>query len=149
MQARAGGVLERVADRVADDRGGVRRRALPEDVPGVILEPTRLDVLLRVVPRAAAVVEDSGEDDARHRADHQQRGLGLGLEENADHDGSGDRKKPWRDHVAKRGRGRDVDDARVVGLLGAGHDPGVLAELRPHLLDDRGTRPTDRADRER
>ena len=64
VERRAGGVLERVADGVADDRRGVGLRALAEHVALVVLEVARLDVLLGVVPRAAAVVEDGGEQDA-------------------------------------------------------------------------------------
>src|SRR5438445_314710 len=33
--------------------------------------------------------------------------------------------------------------------LGAGHDPGMLAELRADLFDDRAAGAADRADRER
>ena len=149
MQARSGGVFERISDGVADNGRGMRRRALAEHAALVVLQHARLDVLLRVVPRATAVVENGGQDDSGHGADHQQRSLGLGLEENADNDRRADREESGRDHVAQRGRGGDVDDAGVVRLLGAGHDPGMLAELHPHFLDDRGARATDRADRKR
>src|SRR5687767_3953698 len=49
VQARAGGVLERVADRVAHDRRGVRRSALADDVAGSVLQVIQFDELLRVV----------------------------------------------------------------------------------------------------
>src|SRR6266705_5150640 len=49
MQRRAGGVLERITHRVAHDRGLVGGAALPTVLAG-------LDVLLGVVPGAAAVV---------------------------------------------------------------------------------------------
>src|SRR5689334_519266 len=48
VQARAGGVLERVADRVADYGRGVRRRALADDLALGVLELAGLDVLLGV-----------------------------------------------------------------------------------------------------
>ena len=41
-----------------------------------------------------------------------------------------------RGELAQRVPGADVDDAAVLGLLGAVHDPGVLAELATHLEDD-------------
>ena len=59
-----GGVLERVADRVADDGRRVRVGALAEHVAVVVLEVARLDVLLGVVPGAAAVVQDGRQQDA-------------------------------------------------------------------------------------
>ena len=39
-----------------------------------------------------------------------------------------------------------LDDPAVLGLLGAVHDPGVLAELASHLLDDRAGGAADGAD---
>ena len=78
--------LNGIADRVADDRRGVGVGALAEHVAVVVLEVAGLDVLLGVVPRAAAVVEDGGEQDARDGADHQEAGHGLVPEEEADDD---------------------------------------------------------------
>ena len=149
VERRAGGVLERVADRVADDGRGVGVRALAEHVAVVVLEVARLDVLLRVVPRAAAVVEDGGEQDAGDRPDHQHAGDGLVAEEEADDDRRGDRDDAREDHLAEGGAGRDVDDAGVVRALAVVHDPGHLAELAADLDDDRLGRRADRADRER
>src|SRR6516225_6554748 len=57
VERRAGGVLEGVADGVADDGRGVGIRTLAEQLAVVVLEVARLDVLLGVVPRAAAVVQ--------------------------------------------------------------------------------------------
>ena len=64
VQRRAGGVLEGVAHGVAHDSCGVGHGALADDVAVLVLEVTRLDVLLGVVPRAATVVEDGREQDA-------------------------------------------------------------------------------------
>src|SRR5450759_1055730 len=77
VERRPGGVLERVTDRIADDGRRVRVGALAQDVPLVVLEVARLDVLLRVVPRAATVVEDRGEEDAGDRANHEHAGVLL------------------------------------------------------------------------
>ena len=65
-------------------------RALAEHVAVVVLQLARLDVLLGVVPRAAAVVQHGGEQDAGDRADHQHAGHGLVAEEQADDDRRGD-----------------------------------------------------------
>src|SRR4029079_15664723 len=84
VERRSGRVLERVTDRVADDGRGVGIGALAEDVAVVVLEVSRLDVLLGVVPRPAAVVEDRREQDARDGPDHQHAGDGLEAEDDAD-----------------------------------------------------------------
>ena len=52
-------------------------------------------------------------------------------------------------HRLDRRAGDDVDRAAVLGPLGALHDPGMLAELAPHLLDDLAADPADRLHRER
>ena len=56
---------------------------------------------------------------------------------------------PGSDHLPQRGLGGDVDGAGVVGARRAGHDARVLAELAPHLLDDRAGGLADGADRQR
>src|SRR5258705_1516707 len=142
-------VVERIADRAPDDGRGVAVRALAEHVALVVLEVARLDVLLGVVPRAAAVVQDGGEHDARDRPDHQHPGDRLGAEQEPDDDRRGDRHDTRRDHLAQSGPGRDVDDPGVVRALGVIHDPGHLPELPADLDDDRLGRRADRADRER
>src|SRR5262245_41731968 len=63
VERRTGRVLERVANGVADDRCRVGIGLLADDVAVGVLEVARLDVLLRVVPRAAAVVQNGGEQD--------------------------------------------------------------------------------------
>ena len=47
------------------------------------------------------------------------------------------------------GLGHDVDARGVVGLLGALHDPRLLAELAAHLLDDGAAGAADGLHRER
>ena len=74
VQRRTRRVLERIADRVADDRRLVRLGALAAVRAG-------LDVLLGVVPGAAAVVQEARHQDAGDRADHQQRRDRLGAHE--------------------------------------------------------------------
>src|ERR1035437_9116540 len=81
VERRTGGVLEGIADGVADDGGCVRERLLADHVAIFIEQVTRLDVLLGVVPGAAAVVEDGGEQDAGDGADHQHARNGLVAEQ--------------------------------------------------------------------
>ena len=64
------GIFERVADGIADHRGLMGFGAFAAVGAG-------FNVLLGVVPGAAAVVEDSGKEDAGDGADHQHRGYGL------------------------------------------------------------------------
>src|SRR5512143_180602 len=73
VQGGARGVLEGIADGVAHDPRLVGERALAAVLP-------RLDVLLGVVPGAAAVVQHRGHEDAADGPDHQERGDGLGAE---------------------------------------------------------------------
>ncbi len=87
---------------------------LPMHVAVLVLEVAGLDVLLGVVPGAAAVVEDGGQQDAGDGADHQQAGDRLVAEQKADDDRRADGDDAGQDHLPQRGAGRDVDDARVV-----------------------------------
>src|ERR671912_2358378 len=101
VEGGARGVLERVADRVADDRGCVGVGLLAKHVPVSIEQMARLHVLLGVVPRSTAVVQDGCEHDARDGPDHQHAGDGLGTEEEPDQDRQGDRHEARGDHLAQ------------------------------------------------
>src|SRR2546422_7278206 len=107
VQRRTGGVLERIAHRVADHAGLVRGTPLPAVFPG-------FDELLGVVPRATAVVEQRGHENACDRTDHEERGHGLGadveqqLEHQAHDDRHADRQQPRGDHRLERADGHDV-----------------------------------------
>src|SRR5438093_13559497 len=73
VQRRSGGILERVADRVADDGRFVRRTSFAAEIAG-------LDEFLRVVPYAAARVQEEGQENARERDPlvHVPDGLTVG-----------------------------------------------------------------------
>ena len=60
----------------------------------------RLDVLLGVVPRAAAVVQDGREQDAGDGADHEHAGHGLSAQEQSDDDRERDGDEAGQDHLA-------------------------------------------------
>src|SRR5215217_2084433 len=83
----AGGVLVRVADRVAGDRGGVGLRAL-----SAVLAV--LDQLLGVVPGAAACRHRDGGEEADHDHADQESAEGLGREQ-TDHRRDDDRDQGW------------------------------------------------------
>src|SRR2546425_7836629 len=148
VQRRSGGIFERVADRVADDGRFVRRTSFAAEIAG-------LDEFLRVVPCAAARVQDEGHENAHDRAHHERGPEGLtggdggelegdGIEdvgdleetkEQADGQGRRDGEDPGDDHLWEGAARADVDRSAVIGLHGARHDSRVLAELIPHVLD--------------
>src|SRR5450830_2080619 len=148
VERRTGGVLERVADGVADDGRLVRQRLLADHFAVVIEQVTRLYVLLGVVPGSAAVVENGGEQDAGDRTDHQQTSDGLVAEQDADEDRSGDGDDAREHHLAEGGAGRDVNDTGVVRAAGVIHDPRDLAELATDFDDDRLSGRADCPDRQ-
>src|SRR3990170_3506462 len=172
VQRRPGGVLVGIAHRIADDRRLVSVCPLAERlhlarVAGRHLEHPRLDVLLGVVPGAADVVEEGGQDDATDGADHQHSGhsqparrVGVGDAANRDLGVAGeaedeahghrhaDCQEAGRHHRAEGGAGGDVDGAAVVRARGTRHYAGVLAELASHFFDDLGGGRTHGADRQ-
>ncbi len=123
-----GGVLERVADGVADDRRLVRLRPLAALVPV-------LDVLLGVVPRATGVRQVvghqlAGEDDRCEECAQRRVADAETDDDRCEHSEQGRRGK-----FTQRGFGADVDHRAVVGLAFAGHDLAV-GELAADLLHD-------------
>jgi len=98
-------VLERVADRVADDGRGVQRRPL--------LTHVDLDDLLRVVPRAAGVRHEQRLEQSEECDRHEIRDEEVGIEE-----GQGQREAEDRgedvDHAALRVLRADLDHLLAV-----------------------------------
>jgi hypothetical protein len=92
VEGRPGGILERVADGIADNCRLVRLAPLAAEDPA-------LDVLLRVVPGSTAVVQDKGHEDSGNRGDHEERGHRLVLEHEPYEYRESDRKDPRRHHV--------------------------------------------------
>src|SRR4051794_1522674 len=136
----AGGVLERIAHRVARDRGGVGLRTLA--AVGAVL-----DEILRVVPRAAAGGHEDGEEEADHDDADQQAAERLDAQ-HADDERDQDRDQRRDYHLPLRRLRHEIHARVVVGLLGALHDPRLLAELAADLLDDRAAGAADRLHRE-
>ena len=116
-----------------------------------------LDVLLGVVPGAAAGGhgdgdEQAGDDDAeQHGADGRQRIRLTGDRQDhpVEHDRREHRQHRRHDHLLDRGLGQHVDATPVVRLRRALHDARDLLELAAHLHHHRARRPADRGHAER
>src|SRR5947209_6626238 len=113
-------ILARVADRVAGDGGLVRVRTLTSLL---------LDVLLGVVPRAAAAGHGDGHEEPGHDRPEQHATQGDRPEDEAYQDGRehGDRSR--HHHLPDRRLRHDIHAGPVFRLAGAVHDPLDLAEL--------------------
>ena len=85
-----------------------------------------LDHLLGVVPRAAGVGHEHGQELADQDHARQEAAQGVGPEQEADEDRREDGQQARADQFFLGGAGADVDHAAVVGLLRAGHDARVL-----------------------
>jgi len=99
MQARAGGVFERIAQGIAHNCGLVRIGTFA----AAFVLPA-LDELLGVVPSATAVIEERCHQDASDRADHQEcrhrfRTDAEHTENETDGDRHGDCEKAGNDHL--------------------------------------------------
>ena len=116
--------------RIAHDGGLVGLAALAAEVAS-------LDVLLGVVPGAAGVGLEQGQQHAAGGHARQQAAQHLGAAQEADRDRSHDRQQAGHDHLLDRRRGRDVHAAPEVGDGGSLHQAGDLLELAAHLLDHR------------
>ena len=164
VQGGTRGVLERIADGVADDARLVGIRALATELAG-------LDVLLGVVPGTTGVRhEDRHREAADERSREEPHHAGH-AEHEPDEDRDRDGHERGKDHLLLGARGRDRDARGVVRVLlavdvdavgplqgvgdvlvghavlleGALHD----AELATALVDHRERRPADRVHRHR
>ncbi|XP_021300539.1 uncharacterized protein LOC110428944, partial [Herrania umbratica] len=141
VDRRAGGVLERVTDGVADDRRLVGVGALAAVV-------AVLDQLLRVVPGATGVGQEHRHQRARGDRAREVARERTDAEAEADGDRGEDGEQAGGGQLAQRVAGAEVDHAAVLRALRAVHDPRPGGELAPDLVDDRTRRPGHRVDRE-
>ena len=141
VDGRAGGVLERVTDGVTDHGGRVRLGTLAA-VDAV------LDQLLGVVPGTTGVGQEHRHQGAGGDRAAQVAGQRADAQAEADRDRRHHREQPRGDQLAQRVPGADVDHPAVLRPLGAVHDPGVVAELRAHLVHHGAGRPGHRVDRQ-
>ena len=135
VDGRAGGVLERVADGVADDRSPrgpaspCRRGRRPR--PASWRCPRRHRSWPGRPPSGCRCrSRRPGSRPARPTPRPKPTAIGARTA-----------SRPGRDQLAQRVPGDDVDDLAVLRPAGALHDPGDLAELAAHLEDDRAGRP--------
>ena len=147
MQRRAGCVLERVANRVADYCGGMGWSLFPKDIALFVLEQTALDVLLGVIPCAATVVHVAGHQDTANGAYHEESAYYFWgdacvnvykAEEHTDDDRRKHYQEARCDHLAQAGLRGDIHTVPVVWLGCAGHNAWILAELAANLFDYAG-----------
>ncbi len=136
IDRRARSVLVRIAHRVAGHCGLVRVRAFAAMM-------AFFDVLLGVVPRAAAGRhrnrdEKSGDDRA-----HQHAAERRGTEQKSDDDRHQHRQQRRNHHLLDGGCRQHVDRAAVIRLPGAFHDAFDVAKLAAHFLDHRAGRTAD------
>ena len=122
----AGGVLVGVAHGVAGDGGLVCLAALAAVV-------AVLDVLLGVVPGAAAGAHADGHEQAGDDGAHQQAAQGRRPEQQAHHHRHHHGQQAGDDHLLDGRGGQHVDGLAVFGLGRAFHDALDVAELAPHL----------------
>src|SRR6185437_9378066 len=135
VHGRTRGVLVRIAHGVAGDRGFVRLGTLAAEV-------AVFDVLLGVVPGAAAGGHRDGHEQAGDDGADQDTAQRLRTQDQPDQDRHDDRQQRRDDHFLDRGPGQHVHRAVVLRLAGALHDALDLAELAPDFLDHRTRRAT-------
>ena len=92
-----------------------------------------LDVLLGVVPGAAAGTHRDRHEQTGNDGAHQQAAEGCRAEEQTDQDRHDHRQQRRNDHFLDGGGGQHVDRAAVFRLGRAFHDPFDFAELAANL----------------
>ena len=92
-----------------------------------------LDVLLGVVPGAAAGAHRDRDEQAGDDRAHQQAAERRRAEQQADQDRHDHRQQRRDHHFLDRRRGQHVDRLAVLGLAGAFHDALDVAELAAHF----------------
>ena len=91
------------------------------------------DVLLGIVPSAAASTHGNGHKQARHNGAHQQAAQGFGAKQQAHHNGHHHWQQAGNHHLFDGRSGQHVDRAAVFGLGGTFHDALDFAELATHF----------------
>ena len=114
----------------------MRVAPLAKHLPLGVLESTRLDVLLCVIPCSAGVVQHRGKEHAADRSNDQHAADRLIAEEDSNNDWGCHRNNAWRNHLAQCRFGGDVNDASIVRADLISHDPWRLAELTSNFNND-------------
>ena len=84
IQSRTRGVLEGVANSVADNCSLVNLTSLAHDVSSIVLHGATLDVLLSVVPSTSSVRSRDRQLDSTHNSTRQETGKDPGAESEAE-----------------------------------------------------------------
>src|SRR6266699_959844 len=150
MERWASGILERIADSVANHACLVWFALLSQNGPtgvetinhlsfGIHTQVTRFDVLLGIVPGASTVVQEGCDDNTTHCSDHQQTCFGLWTEDRPNCNGSRHGYKTRENHGSQCSASADVYTTRVVrvntirGVLC--HNLRIFTELAAYLFN--------------
>src|SRR5947209_5002421 len=143
-------VLKRVTNGVTDDTGLVGFALLAQNGAGWIeainhlafsihAQVSSFDILFRVVPRAATIVEEEGQDDTTHGTNHQHTGLSMRAQDGTNRDGSEDGDQAGQNHGTKRTTCADVYATGVIGIVAFRRvfrdDLGVGANLAAYFFN--------------
>ena len=102
-----------------------------------------LDVLLGIVPGAAAGRHRNGDEQTGDDGADQQTAERLRTKHQADDDGHGNRQDRRNHHFLDRGHGQHVNRTGIVRLGRAIHDALDFLELAAHFDDHRASRTAD------
>src|SRR5579872_4577336 len=125
VQRWACGILERIADGIANYTGLVRLAFLTQNSTfrietanhlafSVYAQVASLDILLGVVPRAAAIVQEEGKYDTAHGANHQHSCLRFRAKDDTYNNGGQYGDEAGQNHSAECATSADVNAAGVV-----------------------------------
>ena len=129
VHRRTGGILERVADGVADNGSLVSLGALATMVAA-------LDVLLSIIPSATGVRHEDGEQHARRNGAGEETAE-HGRVEATDSNRNDHGEQAGKQHLLQSRLGGDGNALVVLGLGLVLHDARNLAELTTDLFDHR------------
>src|SRR3989338_1319457 len=142
VDSRTGGVLVRVADGVAGDRGFVRLGALAA-------VSAFLNVLLGVVPSGAAGRHRNAEEQTGNDGAHQKSAECRRSKQQTDQNRNRDGNECRHYHLTQSGFRHDVHGSGIIRLRSALHNTLDLFELTAHFFHDRFGGFADRAHRDR
>src|SRR5205823_3094238 len=143
-------ILKRVTNGVTDDAGLVGFALLAQNGAvwieainhlafSIHAQVSGFDILFRVVPRAATVVEEEGQDDTTHGTNHQHTGLSMRAQDGTNRDGGQDSDQAGQNHGAKRAARADIYAASIIGVNTVSgifrHDLRIFAELAAYFFD--------------
>ena len=127
VQGRTGGILERIADGVADDGVFMRLGAFAAEV-------SVFNVFLCVIPGATGVGHGNCHQNTGNKSTGKKSAKSFGAEK-TDSDGADDGKNAGKKHLFQRSGSGDINAFRVIRFLGSFHNAGELMELTANFFD--------------